>query len=299
MKSCFRIFTVTVIAAAMAGCGGDDTEPEPDIAGAVPYRVLAIGNSFSQDAMRYIRDILIKNGAAAEDIDIVNAYIGGQNLAGHAICAKTDLPSYTRESFGIKGAITKNENVTLKDIITSNNWDYITLQQASADSGRPNTYTENGNLSYLIDYIKANATNPNVKIGWHMTWAYANSYPDQAFNNYGNNQGTMYNAIVKTVQDEIRDSTGFTFDFIIPTGTAIQNARKVYGDNLNSDGTHLNDLGRFIAGAMWVRQIYGRSVDVFDSDYEALNGYTLTVDDMAKIDKCVQNAFDDPFDVTE
>jgi hypothetical protein len=106
----------------------------------------------------------------------------------------------------------------------------------------------------------------------------------------------MYNAITQTVQNKILSNS--RFDFIIPSGTAIQNARTVYGDTLNSDGTHLNDRGRFIAAAMWLRQIFDFNVDVFDSPYQAMNGVILTLEDMAKIEKCVEDAFNDPFKVT-
>ena len=294
MKSYCKIFGIIGLVAAMAGCG--DKGADPDTVGAAPYRILAIGNSFSEDAMRYMRDILVKNGVVIRNIDIVNAYIGGQTLAGHATNAQSNWALYTRESFGTKGDITSINSVTLKAIIASNDWDYITLQQASGDSGKPATYKDT-EIESLLDYIKEHSTNPNVKIGWHMTWAYAGTYDNSAFDGYGRNQTTMYNAIVQTVQDKIVPNDGF--DFIIPSGTAIQNARTVYGDTLNSDGTHLNDTGRFIAGAMWLKKIYGMNVDVFTSPYQALNGYTITLDDIEKIKQCVQDACDAPFEVTD
>jgi hypothetical protein len=269
-------------------------EPYPHTGGKTPYRILAIGNSYSQDSMRYMRDILIANGADNNDIVIVNAYVGGQSLAGHAANAKSDSPAYERQSFGRRGEITSQYGVKLIDIIKSSDWDYITLQQASVSSGKPDTY--NDDLTYLINYVKENATNPDVKIGWHMTWAYQGTYADSSFDGYGKDQMTMYNAIVNTVQEKIVPV--LDFDFIIPTGTAVQNARTVYGDTLNSDGTHLNDKGRFIAAAMWVQKIYDKDIGVFTSDYKALNNTTITLDDMAKIKKCVQDAFDAPFAIT-
>ncbi|MCL2126771.1 MAG: DUF4886 domain-containing protein [Treponema sp.] len=295
MKSFFRIIGMVTIIAATAGCPDPDAGPgtKPGTAGAAPYRILAIGNSYSQDAMRYMRDILVKNGAASGDIDIVNAYVGGQSLRGHAIAAQYDLASYDRESFGARGAIAKSSNNKLKDIIAGSEWDYITLQQASADSGKPDTYQDD-EIAYLLGFIKEHSANPAVKIGWHMTWAYAENYGDTAFDGYGRDQMAMYNAIIQTVQAKILPNA--EFDFIIPAGTAVQNARAVYGDILNSDGTHLNDRGRFIAGAMWLRQIYGFGVNVFDSPYQALNGTTVTLDDMAVIEQCVEDAFNAPFE---
>ncbi|MCL2128059.1 MAG: DUF4886 domain-containing protein, partial [Treponema sp.] len=247
--------------------------------------------------MTYLPDMLIKNGAAGKDIVIVNAYIGGQTLKGHAVGAQYELPTYERQSFGTGGAMTSAYGVKLIDIITSNYWDYISIQQGADQAGNSTEYRDE-DIEYLLGYIKDHCPNPGVKVIFHMTWAYAANTTQTVFNTvYGGDQMAMYNMIVETVQDKILPNKGF--EFIIPSGTAVQNARTVYGDTLNSDGYHLNDRGRFIAGAMWLRQIYGFNVDVFDSPYQALNGYTITLDDMAVIAQCAEDAFDHPFDVTD
>ena len=289
-----NIFTglllVAVIILSMAGCNNDETDNDSKTNGVYPYRILAIGNSFSQDAMRYMRDILIQNGVPDEDIEIVSAHIDGQTLEGHYMNARFDLKHYTRDSFGTTGSITRTYGVTLKSILESNNWDYITLQQASHESGNPASY-KNDEINYLINYAKTHCPNPNVKIGWHKTWAYAKNSTHPSFSFYSGNQMTMYNAIIDTVQTRIKTNNGF--DFIIPVGSAIQNSRSVFGDTLCSDGYHLNDRGRFIAGAMWLRQIYDLGLDVFDS-YQTQT-ITLNKDDIMKIEKSVQDAFDAPF----
>lgn len=270
---------------------GTITEP----VGATPFMILSIGNSFSEDAMRYIRDILIKNGKATEDICLVNAYIGGMDLQGHASNAASDAKAYTRQSFGIKGSMSSSPGVTLKSLIKEKKWDYITLQQASHHSGNAGTYDPY--IDNLLKFIKDNCTNPDVQIGWHMTWAYAKDSTHSGFPYYGSNQMTMYDGIVNAVKTKIVPKG---FDFIIPVGTAIQNARttELFGDKLNSDGYHLNDFGRFIAGAMWVRQIYELDVDVFES-YQAMNKFDLTQIHITTIKQCVDDAFEEPFEITD
>ena len=51
-------------------------------------------------------------------------------------------------------------------------------------------------------------------------------------------------------------------DFVIPAGTAIQNARtSLLGDTLTRDGYHLSyDVGRYIAGITWVEALTGKAV---------------------------------------
>jgi len=297
MNNKFKIYKLFAFAAlimfflSMGGCV-NEKKGAPDVKS---YRILAIGNSFSEDAMRYMLDILVKNGAVPDDVSIINAYIGGQDLAGHASNAVRNAPAYTRQSFGFNGAMTTTSDVTLLSLVKEKDWDYITLQQASHHSGNPDTFDPY--VADLIKYVKDNCTNPKVKIGWHMTWAYAQDSTHSGFPYYENNQMTMYNAIINTVQTKIQPVADF--DFIIPVGTAIQNARTtdLFGDNLCSDGYHLNDFGRFIAGAMWIKKIYGFNTDVFDS-YQALNNFNLTIDHIITIKQCVDDAFSNPFEVT-
>ena len=135
----------------------------------------------------------------------------------------------------------------------------ITIQQASPDSGNPDTY---GNLQNIVNWIKENKTNANTKIMWHMTWAYQQNSDHEGFAYYGNNQMTMYNAIVNTVQSQVLGVNGI--DGVIPAGTAIQNLRTSgLGDTLTADGYHLKDTyGDYTAALTWFRAITGESLDL-------------------------------------
>lgn len=99
-----------------------------------------------------------------------------------------------------------------------------------------------------------------MKLVWHMTWAYAKDSEHEAFANYGQNQGTMYEMIVKTVQKKILPTN--VFSTVIPSGTAIQNARTSFlGDSLNRDGFHLSiPLGRYVAGLTLVTAVTGADI---------------------------------------
>jgi hypothetical protein len=276
-------------------------EPYPHTGGKAPYRILSIGASFTRDAMSYMRDMLIANGVDNNDIVIVNSYIGGCTLAQHAANAKSGSPAYERMSFGRRATITSEYGVALLDIVKSSEWDYVNIQQGADQAGNISTYSDE-DIAYLIKYIKDNCPNPDVKIIFHMTWAYAKNTTQSVWNSiYGGDQLNMYNMIVDTVQAKIVPYvTSGDFAFIIPSGTAIQNARGFFGDTLNSDGYHLNDRGRFIAGAMWLKKIYGLNIDgAFTSDYQALNNFTITLDDMVKIQKSVDDALANPFEVED
>ena len=160
-------------------------------------RILSIGNSLSQDAQRWLYQIA--KAAGYEDIIIANLFWMACSLSQHAKNAKEDTGQDQYEyQLNTDGEIQYKKGYNIKSSIESEDWDFITLQQVSGDSGKEETYNED--LIYLIDYIKQYAKNQNVKIVWYMTWAYQSdsSHPD--FGKYNHNQMNMCNAIVNAVK---------------------------------------------------------------------------------------------------
>ena len=93
-------------------------------------KILAIGNSFSQDATAYLYGLA---RAAGEDVKVVNLYIGGCPLSRHAFNALGRERDYKLE---YNGFLT-NFDVSIHDALGNDAWDVITLQQASHFSFRP------------------------------------------------------------------------------------------------------------------------------------------------------------------
>lgn len=219
-------------------------------------KILAIGNSFSEDATEtYLVGMAIAGG---HKMIVGNAVIGGATLEMHWNNANTDSPAYSYRKVNAQAVKTKTttEGVTLLSILQDEDWDYITFQQASALSGMYDTYFPY--LTNLYNYAKLHAVNPNVQYAMHMTWAYAGNSTHSGFDNYGKNQLTMYNAIVDVVR---RAANEVDIEIVIPTGTAIQNGRtSMIGDNFCRDGYHLNTLGRYIAACSWYEKLLGESV---------------------------------------
>ena len=69
----------------------------------------------------------------------------------------------------------------------------------------------------------------------------------------------MYEAIVAATKNALKDNK---FDVLVPSGTAIQNARTSYiGDKMNRDGYHLElNYGRYTAACTWFEAISGKKV---------------------------------------
>ena len=277
----------------------DDENYVPDdaslgIADAVPertLRVLAIGNSFTDDSYAHLYKTAQDYGV--QDIAIGSLIIGGTSLHDHWTNASSGNASYAYYKNTI-GVAQRANNKTLLEGLTDEDWDVIVIQQVSSDSGQPDTY--NTDLTNLIAYIKEHKTNPNAKIAWHMTWAYQSDSTHGGFAKYDNDQMTMYNAIVDTVQEKI--VTNPDIEIIIPTGTAIQNVRTSYiGDTLTRDGYHLSlNLGRYIASAAWVKALTGLSADSLSY---VPNSTEIPVKYLPIIKEAVENAYRTPFSVTE
>lgn len=222
------------------------------------FKILAIGNSFSQDALQHLYQIAAAGGA--DEIVLANLYIGGCSLETHWDNAEHNLTCYKYEK-NVEGKWKTKNYKTLLYGLQDEEWDVITLQQVSDLSGMAHTYNEKDALQNLIAYVNTYKTNPDAELGWHMTWAYQSNSTHKAFKYYDGDQLTMYNAIVDAVKREVVLTDAF--DLIIPTGTAIQNVRTSYiGDTLTRDGYHLSlNLGRYIAGLTWFHSITGWPID--------------------------------------
>ena len=258
---------------------------------AVPVlKVLAIGNSFSDDAMSFLYQIAKSEGV---NLSLANAYIGGCTVDIHYKKAQNGEKSYIYKHISDKtlGEWQNEESKSLEYCLTSEDWDIITVQQASGSSGREDTYS---NLGALVEWINANKTNPNARLGWHFTWAYQSDSTHADFPYYSSNQMTMYNSIVNTVKSKVMPIS--EFDFIIPSGTTVQNLRTSFiGDTVTRDGYHMNTLGRYAVGLTWYKMITGNEID----DITYVPATSITDDKLNAIKESVNNALLVPYEVTQ
>lgn len=215
-------------------------------------KVLAIGNSFSVDAVEQNLYELAK--AQGDSLVIGNAYIGGCSLDRHWNDAKTGKAEYSYRKI-VGGLKTVYENRSLESIIKDDNWDVITFQQSSPLSGKYKSYKK---LSSLIKYVSKTAINKHVEFAFHMTWAYAKNSTHPGFINYNKDQTEMYLSIVNAVERVIRKNK---IKRIIPSGTTVQNARTIFGDVLCRDGYHLSlSIGRYVAACTWCEFLTGKNI---------------------------------------
>lgn len=217
-------------------------------------KVLAIGNSFSEDGIEnYLYDLAKADG---QQIIIGNMYIGGASIELHVKNSREDKASYSYRKVGLDGKKITTKDVSISQAIADEDWDYISLQQASPFSGQHAVIMKD--LPELIRYVTS-LKKPHTKLVYHQTWAYQQDSEHKGFANYDNSQEKMYAAIVNATKkiNKMND-----FDMVVPAGTAIQNARtSSQGDTYTRDGYHLElNFGRFTAACTWYEKLFGKDV---------------------------------------
>ena len=215
-----------------------------------PIRILAIGNSFSDDAVEETLWGLFH--AAGIPVVIGNLSAPGSYLAHHWNRSQSGESSYRYYKQSRRRSNVR-KGVSLLEAVTDESWDFISLQQASDLSGMYDTY-----FPYLPDLMTWLSERSDAEIVFHQTWAYPANSTQEAFANYGNDQQAMYEAIMDAVKRAVEECD---IRIVIPVGTAVQNARTILGDRLNRDGLHLElTYGRFLAACVWFEVFSGQDV---------------------------------------
>ncbi len=216
--------------------------------------ILSIGNSFSQDAHKWLHRLAEQNGVSMET---VNLYIGGCSLETHHKNLVEDNALYALEINGGE----EQRKISISEALKMRKWDVVTLQQVSQLSGLPQTYEPY--LSTLADCIRRQL--PDAQIFFHQTWAYETDSTHSGFANYGSDQMRMYQSIL-AASSAAAERIGAK---ILPVGRIIQEIRQSLpefdyengGQSLCRDGFHLSlDYGRYAAAAVWIVTLTGKPI---------------------------------------
>ena len=219
-------------------------------------KVLAIGNSFSQDATRYLKGIAHADGV---DMKVVNLYIGGCPLRRHYINALEDKKDYSLEFAGE----TTGFYVSIKEALISDEWDVVTLQQASRYSISYDTYQPY--LTFLAEYVRKYS--PKAKLLIHETWAYEDGSSRLCeVLGYANRQ-EMLSDIKEAYQ---LAAQAIHADGIIPSGEVLNAMLDAGIPTVHRDSYHVSyGLGRYALGLTWYAALTG--MDVTQNSFSALD----------------------------
>jgi hypothetical protein len=209
-------------------------------------KILAIGNSFSSDATRYLHEISVAGGSP---IKIVNLYIGGCPLALHYKNINNDDRAYLLEFNGHSTGF----YVSIREALQSDMWDYVTMQQASHFSVDYNTYFPY--LQALSNYARFHA--PKAKQVFHRTWAYENESYRLCTELSYESHSQMFNDIKTASQKAIKE---VGINCVIESGELIEAMVQAGIASIFRDTYHLDCVGRYAVAALWYRLFTGKSI---------------------------------------
>ena len=139
---------------------------------AKPIRVLMVGNSFAANVATYF-SALVKESRQTPILLVCMK--GGCSLQQHAegLAASLVNPDSPQARIYSKGWFTGShpgfpKNYNMLESLKAEKWDYVTIQQYSALSYKPETYEPYAHQ--VVDAIRQYA--PQAEILVHETWAY-------------------------------------------------------------------------------------------------------------------------------
>lgn len=216
--------------------------------------VLAIGNSFSQDATRYLHGI-----AACDmtDMPVVNLYIGGCPISLHAANIRADNRHYSMEFNGQATGFF----ASIREALSSRPWDVVTIQQVSHKA--PDYVTYQPDLSFVCDTVRSLC--PSARLCIHETWAYE-AGSDRLTRELGYARPADMTRDIRAAYRAAYEAV--RADGYIPSGTLFQLMADDGIGGIHRDTFHASfGLGRYALGLLWYRVLTGRPV--------ADNGYGL------------------------
>ena len=305
MKRCLLLLCLTL---TMVACSKEDVKDEETIVANNPLpkepkelKILAIGNSFTEDATQYLPSLL--SAAHIKNVTIARLMNGNLSLENHWKYYTGNSSNYYFQKSDPETNMWKKveSNYTISKAISDEKWDIIVLQQVSFLAGKYDSYQPH--LNKMLNALRHISMNNKVTFAWQMTWAYAKNCTDTKFTTYNNSQLIMYRSIANATQ---LMKKGSGIDIIIPSGTAIQNLRNTIINNnpydLTRDGCH-SDLGtgRYVEACTWFLALIKPCLraTIEGNTYRPTEGKVpVTNNNVELIWKATEKAIQNPYEIS-
>ena len=253
-------------------------------------KILAIGNSFLDDPMVYFQTIAYQSGVERSKICVYSAIRNSYSLENWATVCQSDEDIKFHLRAGSKD-LPLEINTSLQQMLAQD-WDVVTVQQVSSLAQDPSKLSPY--LPYLVNQIRTLCPNKNVVIAFQQVWSY--------WKDDDNLQTSTENW--QSINEVTQLTLDYGIDLIIPTGTAIQNARRTALNDpqgLTRDGVHLSSgVGRYVAACTWVEAlcapVFGVSVVGCPTNVpEVPNGTPVTEENRLQCQQCAAAAVANPY----
>lgn len=205
-------------------------------------KILFIGNSFAEDTAWLSADVALSMGI--EKIKVGVLYVGGCPIEKHYEHITEDSPVYLyhlNEGCGWSST----PNFKISDALRSDEWDWVVIQHGTNGGNRYTSVECYEKLSPLVEKVKT-ITGEQTKIAFNLTWMGEPDYRHHEIISYGGDTALMRERLVEVTKAAVLSDP--KVDRLVPTGTAVENARTSQIGKLTRDGYHLSlDKGRYIA----------------------------------------------------
>lgn len=209
-------------------------------------KIISVGNSFAQDAQAYLHTLAASAGV---ELHSENLMIGGCSLERHAGCLKNNLDDYVLEVNGVS----TEKHITLREALTKEKWDVVTLQQASHYSFDYGTYMPY--LQELSDGVRALC--PGAEQVIHQTWAYEDGSERLTVELGFSTSQEMYDELEDAYNKAAHQLGGARQ---IPSGLAFRLAQEAGFGPLHRDTFHAQiPQGRYLLSAVWFTFFTGKN----------------------------------------
>ena len=219
------------------------------------YKLLSIGNSFTQDPHRYLHDMAKRRGV---NLTLINLVIGGCSYERHYRNMISDAPVYALEHNGEGTGF----YVSLTEALTSDRFDFVTVQQASHFSFRPETYEPYA--AELTDYVRQ--CQPQTKVVLQRTWEYEKD--SQRLHDMGfSTTDEMFRAVAAAYD---KNAAAIRADLQIPSCEAVHEALRLGLPRFHRDTFHAGlGVGRYLLSLTWLATLCG--LDPLEDAFDALD----------------------------
>lgn len=240
-------------------------------------RILAIGNSFTEDAMQYM-DAMVK--ASGIDISRICVSTLTEGSSNFETWLNKDYENKVFSLNRVTGTAVMQHEGKLRELLHQN-WDVIVVQQSSTLSYDWKSFAY---LKGLEEKLLMYCTNPGLCLAFQLVWSHDHSEMPYVL------EGNI--ACCKKMMNR------YGIDLIIPTGVAIQNARDTRLNDdmyLTRDYWHLNKgMARYIATATWFESLFKPVFNVTVMDNSCQPDGKNAYDDIVLAKQCVIKAVTDP-----
>ena len=240
-------------------------------------RILAIGNSFTEDAMQYMDAMVKASGIDMSRICVSTLTEGSSNFE---TWLNKDYENKVFSLNRVTGTAVMQHEGKLRELLHQN-WDVIVVQQSSTLSYDWKSFAY---LKGLEEKLLMYCTNPGLCLAFQLVWSHDHSEMPYVL------EGNI--ACCKKMMNR------YGIDLIIPTGVAIQNARDTRLNDdmyLTRDYWHLNKgMARYIATATWFESLFKPVFNVTVMDNSCQPDGKNAYDDIVLAKQCVIKAVTDP-----